>query len=493
MSSPNQARLAATLASAASLELLRGLPRAVEWVELRADRVAGIDADRLRRDFGGRLLYSLRSRDRGGGGPDDRGERGPLLAAAAGRFDLVELEAERDLGSWLLARVPPERRLISWRGPAATPAALLARFESMAEVPARLYMLVPEARQAGEELAPLTLLRALGRTDVIAFAGGEAGFWTRLIAPRLGCPMTFGTLGATASPAARPTLTQLIRDYGLPDLPPARRTFGIVGRGALRSLSPRLHNAAYRALGLPAVYLPFGAESFSGFWRRLAVDDALGGFDLPLQGLTVVAPFKEAAVAAAGETPSSDVVRRAGAANFLRRRGDGSWEADSTDPQGVLDPLRRVGVDVRDRQAAVVGCGGAGRAIGAALDRAGARVVVVNRSPPRGREAAGRLGLTFVPLSDFDPGGFAIVVNATPVGREETDEPPFAVGRLPRDAVVVDLVYAAGATALAAAARERGLRLIDGREVLLAQTWHQLRAMTGRRLPLERLRSFLEP
>lgn len=270
------------------------------------------------------------------------------------------------------------------------------------------------------------------------------------------------------------------------ELPAGARLFGIVGRGVERSPSPRLHNAAYHVLGLPHLYRAFPAESFDELWRSLAAEDLTR-----LGGLTVVAPLKEAAVELAGPEGSSGIVRRAGAANLLVRAGETAWKADSTDPQGVLDPLRRRRVALRDRALAVIGCGGSGRAVAAALDGAGARVTMVNRGRERGEEAARRLGLPFVPLADFDARGFAAVVHATPAGRDGR-QIPFEVDGLDPGAVVVDLVLAPGPTPLVRAARARGLRVIDGREVLLAQTDHQIRAMTGRRVPLRRLRSFLE-
>jgi shikimate 5-dehydrogenase len=117
-----------------------------------------------------------------------------------------------------------------------------------------------------------------------------------------------------------------------------------------------------------------------------------------------------------------------------------------------------------------------------ALARAGAVVTLVNRGIGRGRRAASWLGLPFVPLSEFHPAGFAIVVNATTLGRQK-GEVPFAAAELERDAVVVDLVYGPRPTDLVSRARESGRVTVDGCEVLLAQARRQFRLMTGRRWP----------
>ena len=103
---------------------------------------------------------------------------------------------------------------------------------------------------------------------------------------------------------------------------------------------------------------------------------------------------------------------------------------------------------------------------------------MVNRCPERGEQASQLLGLPFTALSGFSVEGYELIINATPVGTQG-DALPFAIDRLTSDAVVVDLVYAPGVTPLVAAARTRGVRVVEGREVLLAQVELQFSLMTG--------------
>jgi len=401
------------------------------------------------------------------------------LLKAARQYDLIELEGDRDLLPDLLAEIPPQKRLISWHGPATDVDGLSARFQQLSTVEARLYKLVPTATQVGSELAPLRLLKSLGRSDTIAYATGQTGFWTRLVAPHLGAPIVFGVVGETRGPDGEPTISQLIEDYGLPSLPPLGELYGIVGNPVSHSLSPRLHNAAYRALGYSALYVPFHVESFDDFWREVAEGETLPLLGMLLKGLTVVSPHKEAALVVAG--PRSHMVRRAGSTNIFVRT-NGTWTADTTDPEGVLLILRERGIEVNRKRVAVVGCGGSGRAVAAALDQAGAEVTLVNRGLERGQLAIRLLGLPFVPLSGFTVEGFSIVVHATPVGRDD-NRLPFEIDGLSEDAVVVDLVYGSKPTPLVTGTRARGRVAIDGREVLLTQVLHQFRLMTGREMP----------
>ena len=203
----------------------------------------------------------------------------------------------------------------------------------------------------------------------------------------------------------------------------------------------------------------------------MIVSGALDRLGLPLQGLTVSSPNKEMALAAvAAVTPAA---RRAGSANLIYRRS-GQWIADTTDPAGVIETLAGRGIAVAGWRAAVVGCGGSGRAIASALSEAGANVVLSNR----GRAAVNwlRAGLVcrWSIWRAFSPENFDLIVNATSVGRASA-ELPFACDRLAAGTVIVDLVYAPRPTPLGR--RRGGLRrtCISGHEVLLSRLRASLR------------------
>ena len=462
---------------------LASLP--ADWLEVRADLVGDLDLPTLRQHFPGKILYTLRSQDEGGGfGGPEAERRRRLWAAAQEGYDYIDLEADRDLDAELLAAVAEDRRILSWHGPPTDANALRKIFERMARTRALFYKLIPAAQRHGEELAPLRFLHHLGAQDrrqVVCFAAGAVGTWTRLLSPRLGAPFVYGAVGAVPGAPGQPTVRRLCDDYGLPTLPPVEALCGVVGNPIQHSLSPRIHNTAYRALGQPYLYVAFHAETFSDFWLEVVEDDLFPALGFPLRGLSVTSPYKAVALAVAGaSSPRAEAI---GAANTLVKTA-GVWEAESTDPEGVVVPLQRRGIDPAARPVAVVGCGGAGRAAAVGLTQVGGRVTLFNRSRERGERAARQLHLPFRPLDAFDPTAFPIVVHATSLGRDD-EPPPFAVEALPVGAVVVDLVYRAQPTPLIAAARARGLTAIDGREVLLFQAVQQFSMMTGGNLPVE--------
>ena len=460
---------------------LAALPKTVEWLEVRADRTGDIDPEWLRSHFKGRLLYALRTED----GRDSFANRAQRLQAAARHYDLVELEGLRDQD--LFELVPPEQRLLSWYGHVNDLSTLTERFEQLTSVPATVYKLVTTATSIAEEFLPLNLLKSLQREDTIAFANGPLGFWNRVVALHLGAPAIFGLVGRGSVVDMEPSIGKLIDDYGLPAVTPVNELFAIIGNPIFHSLSPRLHNAAYRAMNHPALFVPLRVDSFAEFWREFVVSKRLDALGMPINGMTVASPHKEEAVLTAKIV--SGMARQAEAANILVRN-NGWWSADTTDPDVVYAASSDRSVEVKAKRAAVIGCGGAGRAIAAALVASGAGVTLINRGAERGEHAAALLGLPYIPLREFNAEGYDIVVNATPVGRD-TDEVPFQVERLNDDAVVIDLVYGSRPTPLVGTTRARHQVAIDGRDVLVTQVCRQFQLMTGKEMSVTLAREIL--
>jgi 3-dehydroquinate dehydratase/shikimate dehydrogenase len=460
-------------------QVFRSIPVSVDALEIRADVLGEVAPGWLRNRFAGRLIFALRSESNGGhfNGPDS--ERAERIVRAAERYDMIELERDRDCSEDILSAVPPERRVVSWYGTVANDPDLRKCFDRVCSVPAGMYKIVTMANRSGDELAPLCLLKQVVRSDVTAYATGERGLWTRLLAPRLGAPAIFATAQDGWSAGGDPPVSMVIKDYGLPRFGPVTEIYGIAGNPVRHSLSPRLHNAAYRALGRPALFVPFYAESFSDFWREVVVSGRVESLGMTIKGMTVASPHKEAAVGIADEI--SSMARRAWSSNVFRR-SNGDWVADTTDPEGVVSTLKERGIEVRGKRVAIVGCGGAGRAIAAALDQAGAAVILVNRGAERAQLAAGLLGLPHILLSEFSVRGFSIIINATPVGRDD-DRLPFELEHLAEGAVLVDLVYGRRPSPLVANAIEMKRTAIDGRDVLLVQARRQFELMTGSSMP----------
>lgn len=262
---------------------------------------------------------------------------------------------------------------------------------------------------------------------------------------------------------------------------PRTRVVALVGSPVRHSLSPRLHNAAFEALGLDWAYVAFEVPLGGGAGAVAAVR-ALG-----LAGLNVTMPHKADVAAAVDRlSPTASAL---GAVNTVR------WDrhevvGDSTDGHGFLAALRGdAGFDPAGRRALVLGAGGTARAVVHALAGAGAvRVVVAARRPAPAAAAAalgGAVGRVGVP-DEADRAD--LVVNATPVGMAGVGVPdalPLDPGRLGPGQLVVDLVYEPLVTPLVAAARARGAAAVNGVGMLVHQAARSFELWTGQPPPLE--------
>jgi 3-dehydroquinate dehydratase / shikimate dehydrogenase len=477
----SRATLVATINSLSQTDEARsGLDwRLADWLEIRADLLPEPMA--IRPAFGGRLLYSLRSRRAGGRDDSPIGARHQRLQGAARVYDLVDLEGDRDLVPGLLSCIEPERRVISWYGQIRDDQFLQQLLQVSSGTGARLHRFEVDCSNVEDGISVLRFLHRARRSDVIAYATGPLGLWTRILAPRLGAPIVFGGLRDEGrNGGCNPSVSELIQDYGFPDLGPVSEIFAIVGEPVSNSLSPRLHNAAHRASGAGRVFLSFPTKAFGRLWSRLVSSGHLETMGLTVKGLTVAAPNKQSALKVSGRV--APLCHRCQASNLLVR-ANGEWAACTTDPEGIFDQAILREVKLPGARVAVVGCGGSGRVTAAALVEAGAEVTLVNRGFDRGRWAGHLLDLRFVPLREFSLRGFSALVNATPVGREG-EELPVDLKSLDPGSLVVDLVYRRkGATPLTTAAQALGHKVIEGRKVLLAQTKRQYHLMTGEQMP----------
>ncbi len=256
--------------------------------------------------------------------------------------------------------------------------------------------------------------------------------------------------------------------------------YGIMGNPVAHSLSPAMHNAAFAAMGLNKVYVPFPVTD---------VATAVAGFRaLGVRGVSVTIPHKQTVM------PHLDaidpVAERIGAVNTLVIR-EGKISGYNTDWLGANLALATE-LALADRTVLVLGAGGSARAIGFGLIEAGARVILASRTPASGQALAAALGCPWYPLAEA--GGLVadVLVNATSVGMgAQRDATPMAAETLGRFSVVMDIVYAPRETRLLREAAVAGCRTVDGLAMLLYQGVAQSELWTGMAPPVELMRAQL--
>ena len=261
----------------------------------------------------------------------------------------------------------------------------------------------------------------------------------------------------------------------------ATRVAGVIGSPIRHSLSPVLHNAAFRALDMDWAFLAFDVPEGE------AETAVAGARALGIEGLSVTMPHKAAVIPALDRlTPAAE---RLGAVNTISRRGP-QLVGDSTDGAGFIDALRLdEGFDPAGKTCLVLGAGGAARAVVLALADAGAAdVVVVNRTAERAEAAAALAGERGRTGKPEEAAGADLIVNATPVGMvgsPAAEQSALDAAWLGAGQVVVDLVYHPPVTPLLAQARASGAVAVNGLGMLIHQAAHAFRLWTGQEPPLE--------
>lgn len=265
------------------------------------------------------------------------------------------------------------------------------------------------------------------------------------------------------------------------------RRAAVVGSPVAHSLSPVLHLAAYRALGLTGwTYERVEADA-------LTLPGLVASLDETWVGLSVTMPGKHAALELAATAASRAVA--VGAANTLVRKESGDWHADCTDVDGVVGALRAIGYEP-GASGVVLGAGGTACAALAGLADLGVSfVAVVARDPARAQEAVRcgvELGLAIevVRWAEADLGALAeraaVLVNTAPATAIEPH-----VAALAAAGCVLDVIYHPWPTPLAQAVGGRGGRLATGLDMLLHQAFGQVEQFTGRPAPRAVMRDAL--
>jgi shikimate dehydrogenase len=237
------------------------------------------------------------------------------------------------------------------------------------------------------------------------------------------------------------------------------RLLAVIGDPVAHSLSPLMHNAAIRALGLDAVYvaLQAPAAALPAVFTTLAAAGAAGNVTLP---------HKEAAERCVAR--KTDLCSRAGACNtFWTEHGE--LVGDNTDVPGIVDCVKQLGADGAGTWL-LIGTGGAARAVAVAAAELRARLHVLSRDAARAQsfaEWARARGVRAEPARGaLEPD---VAVNATPLGLKDTDPMPLDPDRTGRLSAALDLVYAPGETRWVRALRAAGIAAQDGRELLVRQ------------------------
>ena len=451
--------------------------------ELRQKRDAVVDADlvELRLDsvsdpsvagaLAGRrtpVIVTCRPVWEGGGFSGSEDDRKRILAdALALGAEYVDVEWRSRFDD-LISQVGGRRIVLSTHDFHGVPMDLLARVHAMRSTGAEVIKIAATLTCLRDALPLLDLGAQSSRQSAFVLIGmGEFGLATRILAARFGSIWTYA---GTVKEVGQLTAQALLKDYHFRSITDSTDIYGIVGGSVSHSVSPAMHNAAFRAARLDAVYLPFpavSAEDFSVFGRAIGIS-----------GASITVPHKVTMFDHVDEVDA--VARRIGAINTVSVKG-GKWMGANTDASGFLQPLHER-LPLTGLRASVLGAGGAARAILVALASSGCTVRVHARNRAQAEDVA---VLTPVEIGPWppEPGSWDLLINCTPIGMyPRVHDTPIPMAELTGQ-YVYDLVYNPSVTRLLREAGERGCQTIGGLEMLVAQAHEQFQWWTGTKPP----------
>jgi len=335
------------------------------------------------------------------------------------------------------------------------------------------YKVVTMARKPSDNLRVLAAAKAVSSHRLIVLAMGELGFPTRVLSPVFGGVYTYAAPACVEGTAAGQVSARMLRNlYRVEKLRKTAKIYGVIADPIRRSISPAVHNRAFQARRVDAVYLPFLVTP--AYLR----DFFAMASKLPLSGFSVTIPHKQKIIRYLDVV--DPLARRIGAVNTVWRKA-GKWRGTNTDAGGVTGPLTKL-MRLQNSSVLIAGNGGAARGAACALSDAGAKITLVGRNADRVRALAKVCGAEAIGRDQLGGRRFDVVVHATPLGMFPHVNECFFDGNIPGE-IVFDMVYNPLETMLLRHAREQGKTCVQGLDMFIEQAVRQFEIWTGDTAP----------
>ena len=254
--------------------------------------------------------------------------------------------------------------------------------------------------------------------------------------------------------------------------------YALFGNPVGHSLSPPMHNAVYKKMGINASYCSCCVEDLPEAITKIR--------ERPLGGVSVTIPFKTAVIPYLDEI--QDDARTIGAVNTILHHDTGRLRGYNTDWMGVVRGLEEY-LEIRGKTFAILGAGGAARAAVFGILQKGGIPLIFNRTTTRGEELAQEFGCSFYPLSEIGAIRADCLINTTPVGMApEKGLSPIAKEALTNFRWVMDCIYNPVKTQLLLDAEGAGCTPISGVGMFVHQGAEQIKIWTGKEPPREFMR-----
>ena len=350
------------------------------------------------------------------------------------------------------------------------------------------------AVQANDVTDGLELIKLLAQAksenkELIPIAMGEHGIWTRILGLSRGAFMTFASLDdESATAPGQLTAEEMINVYRVKELDENTEIYGLVAGATAHSVSPQMHNAAFKFHNLNAVYVPFAVKNLEEFIHRM-VNPKTQEIDWKLRGLSVTIPHKIEIIKYLDFV--DETARQIGAVNTVKIVGD-ELHGFNTDAAGFIEPLKNAYGDLKNAKVAVFGAGGAARAVVYALKNDGAEITVFARDLAKAEDLKNDFGVEIKLINDYQSPtvNYNIMINTTPLGMKKggmENDTPLTAEQLEGVKLVYDLVYNPFETRLIKEAQSVFVPTIGGLAMLVAQAIEQQKIWTGLDAPVKEM------
>jgi shikimate dehydrogenase/3-dehydroquinate dehydratase type I len=332
----------------------------------------------------------------------------------------------------------------------------------------------PKVVYKAETITDVAALVAAGKLYSLAerkfalIGMGPLGGITRVCANRYGASLTYVSLepGKEAAPGQIDLATmKWLGDRAI--------VTGITGHPLDHTVSPAMHNAAFRALNVPGMYFKLPAAPV----ELEAVTGTM--IELDMRGMNVTIPHKESIIPLLDRLDLQAI--KVGAVNTIINN-KGTLIGSNTDLYGVAKTFELANFDVKDKDVLVLGAGGASRAVCAYLSEAGANVKITNRTNTKAASLADKFDkVTAVEFDSLAKGKYAAMVNCTPVGMKGfPNDLPLPIEAIQKGMLVLDTIYNPAVTKLMEVAKEKGALPISGKDMLIYQALKAFELWTGK-------------
>ena len=378
-----------------------------------------------------------------------------------------------------ITRRSSSKVIISHHNFKETPHNLSKIFNDICQHKPDIVKIVTYANDITDNIRIFELLKS-AKVPTISFCMGELGNISRILTSKFGGFLTFASLekGKESAPGQL-TVDELSKIYHFKDINKETKLYGIIGNPVSHSMSPAIHNASFKEKGLNNVYVPLKIANIDTFMKECRKID--------FHGFSVTIPHKESVLPFLDDLDHTS--RKIGAINTIVNQ-NGKLTGYNTDcmaaVMGLECSMKETNETLNNKKIAIIGAGGAARAIAFGLKEKGCDITIYNRTIERAEKLSHDVKCKFESFKEIHKIDSDILINTTSIGMfPNVDQTPVPKNILKEGMIVFDAVYNPIETRLLRDAKGKGCHTINGLSMFISQAAEQFRFWTNTDPPVE--------